>query len=79
MSIKVAQKMISLGKWMILTPLQKMPKNGGDWGKLIVARGFKKVAQTPINRQIWSHWCESTSFQLDKLAVLENLQPIMVI
>ena len=40
---------------MIFTPLQKMPKNGGDWGKLIVARGFKKVAQTPINRQIWSH------------------------
>ena len=27
---------------MILTPLQKLPKNGGDWGKLIVAKGFKK-------------------------------------
>ena len=27
---------------MILTPLQKLPKNWGDWGKLIVANGFKK-------------------------------------
>ena len=26
---------------MILTPLQKLPKNGGDWGKLIVAKGLK--------------------------------------
>ena len=24
-------------------PLQKMPKNGEDWGKLIVAKGFKKL------------------------------------
>ena len=28
---------------MILTPLQKLPKNGGDCGKLIVAKGFKKL------------------------------------
>ena len=28
---------------MILTPLQKLPKNGGDGGKLIVAEGFKKL------------------------------------
>ena len=35
--------MVSLEKWMILTPLQKLPKNGGDWGKLIVAKGFKKL------------------------------------
>ena len=28
---------------MILTPLQKLPKNGGDWGKLIVAKGFKRL------------------------------------
>ena len=27
---------------MILTPLLKLPKNGEDWGKLIVAKGFKK-------------------------------------
>ena len=35
--------MISLEKWTILTPLQKLPKNGGDWGNLIVAKGFKKL------------------------------------
>ena len=35
--------MISLEKWMILTPLQKLPKNGGDCGKLIVATGFKNM------------------------------------
>ena len=34
MSTKVAQK------WKILKPLQKMPKNWGDLGKLIVAKGF---------------------------------------
>ena len=28
---------------MILTPFQKLPKNGGDWGKLSVAKGFKKL------------------------------------
>ena len=28
---------------MILTPLQNLPKNVGDLGKLIVAKGFKKL------------------------------------
>ena len=31
--------MISLEKWKILTPLQKLPKNVG---KIIVAKGFEK-------------------------------------
>ena len=35
--------MISLEKWSILTPLQKLPKNMEDLGKLIVAKGFKKL------------------------------------
>ena len=47
--------MISLEKWMILTPLQKLPKNVEYLGKLIVAKGFEKIAQSPINRPIWSH------------------------
>ena len=34
--------MISLYKLKILTPLQKLPKNEGDLGKLIAAKGFKK-------------------------------------
>ena len=28
---------------MILTPLQKLPENGEDWGKLIVAKDFKRL------------------------------------
>ena len=35
--------MISLQKWKILTPLQKLPKNLEDLGKLIAAKGFKKL------------------------------------
>ena len=34
--------MISLEKLKILTPLQKLPKNLGDLGKLI-AKGFKNL------------------------------------
>ena len=34
--------MIPLEKLKILTPLQKLSKNVGDLGKLIVAKGFKK-------------------------------------
>ena len=35
-------KLISLEKSKILTPVQKLPKNVGDLGKLIVAKGFEK-------------------------------------
>ena len=35
--------MISLEKLQILTPLQKLPKNVGDLGKSIIAKGFKKM------------------------------------
>ena len=38
MSIKVAQKL-----FRILTPLEKLSKNVGDLGKLIVAAGFEKL------------------------------------
>ena len=34
--------MISLKQLKILTPLQKLPKNVRDLGKLIGANGFKK-------------------------------------
>ena len=37
--------MISLEKYQILTRLQKLPKNVGDLGKLIVAKGFKKLTK----------------------------------
>ena len=35
--------MISLANWKILPPLQKLPNNVGDLGKIIVATGFKKL------------------------------------
>ena len=35
--------MISLEILKILTPLQKLPKNVGDLGKLIAAKSFKKL------------------------------------
>ena len=44
--------MISLEKWMILTPLKKLIKNVGDLGKFIVVKCFEwlpkvqKIAQS---------------------------------
>ena len=43
MSIKSCPKMISVEKLKILTPLQKLPKNVGDLGKIIAAKGFKNL------------------------------------
>ena len=40
---KSCPKLISLKKWKILTPLQKLPKNEGALDKLIAAKGFKKL------------------------------------
>ena len=40
---KSCPKMISLQKRIILTPLQKLPKNVDNLGKLIAAKGFKKL------------------------------------
>ena len=35
--------MISQQKLKLLTPLQKLPKNEEDFGKIVVAKGFKKL------------------------------------
>ena len=35
--------MISLEKWLILTPSPKLTKNVWDLGKLIAAKGFKNL------------------------------------
>ena len=42
---KSCPKKISLEKLEILTPLQKLPNNVGDLGKLIVTKGFEKLAK----------------------------------
>ena len=35
--------MIPLEKWKILTPLEKLPINLGDLGKIIITTGFEKL------------------------------------
>ena len=44
MSLKVAQKWFH-EKMKFLKPLQKLPKNVEDLGKLVVAKGFKKLSK----------------------------------
>ena len=39
--------MISLEKWMILAPLQNLPNNVGDLGKIIFATGFEFLPKVP--------------------------------
>ena len=40
---KSCPRMISQEKIKILTPIQKLLRNGKDLGKIIVAKGFKKL------------------------------------
>ena len=42
-----------------------MPKNIGDLGKFIVAKGFKKLPKVQINHPIWSH-CSFTKCHFPK-------------
>ena len=44
--------MISLEKFKILTPSQKLPKNVRDLGKIIVAKGFKKLPKNDFTGKI---------------------------
>ena len=53
--------MISLEKWMVLTPLQKLPNNAGNLGKIIVATSFEWLPRVQKNRPIWSHWLRRSS------------------
>ena len=57
---KSCPKMISLEKWKILTPFQKLPKNAGDLGKqLILTTGFEKMPKVKSIAQSghtdWKH------------------------
>ena len=53
---KSCPKMISQQNWSISTPLQKLPMNVRDLGKINCCQRLYKVAQSPINQTIWSHW-----------------------
>ena len=57
---KSCPKLISLEKLKILSPLQKLLKNVGDLGKLIVAKGFKKLPKVQKiarsgTKQFWAN------------------------
>ena len=41
---------------MNLAPLQKLPNNVGDLGKIIATTGFEWLPKEQKNRPIWSHW-----------------------
>ena len=73
--------MISLEKWMILTPLQKLPNNVGDLGKIIVATGFEwlpKVQKSPDlvtlkQRHTHAQLCLSFVHKTSKFLYLQTL------
>ena len=48
--------MISLEKWMILTPLQKFASECRGFGQINCWQRLWTVAQSVINHPIWSHW-----------------------
>ena len=58
--------MISQEKWMILTPLQKLPINVGNLGKIFVASDFEclpkvqKIAQSGHTDHKWEKISKST-------------------
>ena len=48
----------------MLTPLQKLPKNVGDLGKSIVAKGFKKLPKVQkIAQSGHTVWCQCDMFR----------------
>ena len=53
---KSCPKVILLVKLKILRNLQKLPKMCWHFGQNNCCHGLWKVAQSPINRRIWSHW-----------------------
>ena len=78
--------MISLEKWKILTPLQKLPKNVGDLGKLIVTKGFKKLPKVQkiatSGHTAWVIKCNmsvSISWLIGVCALGENLSYIYAV
>ena len=75
MSIKSCPKMISLEIWKILTPLQNLPRNLWDLGKLIAAEGFKKLPKVQKSPNLVT--LLSTSFYLILNASAFGLEQII--
>ena len=56
---KSCPKRVLLVKWKILTNLQKLPKMYWQFGQNNCYHWLWKVAQSVINRPIWSHWMQA--------------------
>ena len=64
--------MISLEKVLILTPLQKLPKNERDLGKLIVAKGLKSCPKSNKSPNLVT--LETTQVYFTYFTYFSNLQ-----
>ena len=71
-SIKVAQKWFQLEKLNILTPYQNCLECG-RFGQIHCCHRLWKVAQSPINRSMWSH-CQGTIVRASKVNVLQKFE-----
>ena len=57
---------------MIFTSLQKLPKNGEDWGKLIVAKGFKRLPKVQKIAQSGHTACSARPTQVRGMGTLST-------
>ena len=55
---------------MLLTPLQNLPKNEKDWGKLIVAKGIKRLPKVQNIAQSDHTGCHHSSVDSSALFIL---------
>ena len=66
--------MNSLEKWQILTPFQKLPKNVGNFGNIIVVTGFEKLPKLVtllVSCKLWSIKIDH-SWVLDKNVIVPH-------
>ena len=66
--------MVSLEKRMILTPLQKLPYNVGDLGKIIVATGFEWLPKVQNIARSGHTDCRSVKYCEKSLALAAAAQ-----
>ena len=62
--------MISLETLKLFEPLQKLPKNLGDLGKLIAAKGFKRLPNlvTLVGTYICNHfWWKFSNYSVEAI------------
>ena len=73
--------MIALEKWKILTTLQKLPKYVGDLGKLIAAKGFKKLPKVQQIAQTGhtGHICLSVYHTVQRSHSLSHSVPSLLL